>query len=191
MEINSIKAISSYLETIIKFGDNNYCPSECRINFTNRIQPQRWAPLHTTLLKEQQNAMGRTSQWLHHVKNFLWRGFWFSLLCLPTKFQTENSYKKIIISSIHLPKYIVYTLRRTHLKNKAWGIYNSEIRTMCVFSSHHNWLRRNCSFSLLQKCFSSGLYDICYCRCQNNRTSIFFRILFLFSILNFEMEIES
>lgn len=57
---------------------------------------------------------------------------------------------------------------------------------MCVFSSHHNRLRRNCSFSLLQKCFSSGLYDICYCRCQNNGTSIFFRILFLFSILNFK-----
>lgn len=100
---------------------------------------------------------------------------------MPMKIQTENSYKKIL--SIHLPKYIA--LRRSHLKNKAWGVYNSEIRRMCVFSSHHNWLRRNCSFSLLQKCFSSGLYDICYCRCQNNGTSIFFRILFLFSILNF------
>ena len=111
---------------------------------------------------------------------------WF--LVLPSLPANKVSYKKIRGFKHSLAQ--IHIVRRSHLKNKAWGIYNSEIRTMCVFSSHHNWLRRNCSFSLLQKCFSSGLYDICYCRCQNNRASIFFRILFLFSILNFQMEIR-
>ena len=111
---------------------------------------------------------------------------WF--LVLPSLPANKVSYKKIRGFKHSLAQ--IHIVRRSHLKNKAWGIYNSEIRTMGVFSSHHNWLRRNCSFSLLQKCFSSGLYDICYCRCQNNRASIFFRILFLFSILNFQMEIR-
>ena len=69
--------------------------------------------------------------------------------------------------------------RIVYLENKTWSINNSEIRTMGIFSSHHNRLRRDCSFSLLQQCFSSWLNGIRNGCWQNNWVAIFLRILLL------------
>lgn len=101
----------SYLETVIKFGDNNHCPSKCWVNFANRIQPQWGAPLNTTLLEEQEYAVRRTSQGLHHRKDFIRRVIWFTLLCLQYQISFHEYNPASINAKPNCHKFQALTLR--------------------------------------------------------------------------------